>query len=176
MKALIIAVAAVILLASAMNSYAIAIGSPYLDDNTLKLPEEQSATYTIVLQNIEKSDARLDVILNSNFAEIVDKKDVYVVPAGVTDYPVTFKITQPEGAKLGDVYTIDYEVSSKNADGSLPMALGITKSFRVEIVKNPEKFYFGSYLRENGLLWLLLFAMLIGYAWYVRNERKKKQK
>ncbi len=169
-------IAAFILLALAANSYAIAVGSPFLQDDTLKIPESHSGSYTIVLQNIEESNANLDVILNSEIAEIVDKKDVYVVPAGVTDYPVTFKITQPEGAKLGDVYTVTYEVKSKDIGGGLPMSLGLTKSFKVEIVKNPEKLYFGIYLREKGLLWAMVFAVLIGYAWYVRNERKKKHK
>ncbi|MBI2664945.1 hypothetical protein HYX10_06425 [Candidatus Woesearchaeota archaeon] len=166
-------VAAIVILALAANAHAIAVGSPYLEENTLKIPEGQTATYTITLQNIEDSDAQA-IVSAAGIAEIIDEKESYIVPAGVTDFPIAFKITPPEDAELGDVYEVSYSVRGGKA-GSLPVGLTLNRKFNVEITKNPDKFYFGTYLREKGFLWMALLITVAGYAWYKRNERKRKK-
>ena len=169
----ILCVAAILMLMLAGSSYAIAVGAPYLEDNTLKVQEGKSATYTITLQNVEESDAYVQVSV-AGIAEIADKKDGYAVPAGKTDFPVTFNIIPPEDAELGDVYEVTYSVRGGKS-GGLPVGLTMNRKLEVEIVKNPDKVYFGSYMRENGMLWAVLLLIVIGYAWYKRNERKRKR-
>jgi len=170
MKAFVIAVILMLMLAT--NSYAVAVGSPYLEDNTLKIQEGKTATYTITLQNVNKADIQVKVIVNG-IAEIVDGKEFYEVKAGNTNFPVTFKITPPEDAELGDTYNVGYSIIPKGPGGFI--GLTMNREVKVEIVKNPDKVYFGSYMRENGLLWLVLLVIVIGYAWYKRNERKRKK-
>lgn len=170
MKAFVIA--AILMLALATTSYAIAVGSPYLEDNTLKIQEGKTATYTITIQNVGKTDLKVKVLV-SGIAEIVDEKEFYEVKAGNTNFPITFKITPPEDAELGDTYDVGYSVRPVSSGGFIGITLN--KEIKVEIVKNPDKVYLGSYLRENGLLWLVIFAAVIGYAWYKRNERKRKK-
>lgn len=172
MKAILLVIGLFCVLA--MHVTAVAVGSPYLPDNTMKIPEELSGEYTITLQNVGETEVFYRVKLNSNIAEIVDEKDVYVVGAGVTNFPVTFRV-EPGDASLGEVYDIEYVVTAAESEGTLPVALGIAKHFKVEIVQNPDKVYFGSYMRDNGLLWGFLFIVIVGYVWYKRNERKKKR-
>ena len=170
MKAFVIA--AILMLALATTSYAVAVGSPYLEDNTLKIQQDKTTTYTITIQNTAETDIRVKVRV-SGIAEIVDEKEFYEVKAGNTNFPVTFKITLPKDAELGDTYNVGYSVIPVGTGGFVGLTLN--KEVKVEIVKNPDKVYLGTYLRENGLLWLVIFAVVIGYAWYKRNERKRKK-
>ena len=164
-----------VLLLLASNAYAIAVSSPYLENNVLRLQEETSTTFTLVLQNIEERDEEIQITVTSEAASLENPKEFYVIPAGNTNFPVNLKIVPPKNAKLGDTYRVEYSVHSRTVGSGFPIAVGINKRFTVEITKNSEKFYFGSYLRENGLLWITIFAILIGYVWYKRNEKKKRK-
>jgi len=159
-----------------INVYAIAVGSPYLGDNTLKIPEGSTGVYVFTLQNIGEGDEIVTIHVSGKGVELVDEKDEYVIKSGDTNFPLTLNI-DPGNAILGDVYEVSYSVKPISAEGTaFPIAVGITKRFKVEIIKDPNKLYLGSYLSENGLIWVVVLITVIGYAWYKRNERKKKKK
>src|SRR3989338_5154674 len=112
-----------------LEVYSVGISSPYLENNTLKLIKGQSTMYTITLQNSEDIDINVKINYDSNIAKIIDYKEVYTLPAGKIDTQISFNITAPEKARIGDVYSVSYSMRplSISGGGTLPITMGIAK-------------------------------------------------
>lgn len=139
MKKLVILLPIILLLFS-LKIYAVGISSPYLVNNTIKLMEGKSTIYTINLQNTEDIDIDVSITYSSEIAKIIDYKERYTLPAKKLDTKISFNITAPIDAKIGDTYTISYSMKSlgSSGDGLLPMTTGMSKKFNVEIIKDPD--------------------------------------
>ena len=171
----LISAAALLIMAAAAT--AIGVSTPFLENNVLQLAEGHSTQFTIVLQNVEESEvtARLDYTSDGNIASIIDYKKLYVLPAKSVDTKATFDITAPEKAKIGEVYEVKFTVAPAHAQagGTIALVGGISKSFKVEITRDPNKFYLNYYIAETGWLWGIVILILAGYVAYGVYKRKK---
>ncbi len=129
----------------AAEATALAVSTPFLENNVLQLPEGKSTQFTIVLQNADENDvqAKLGYSSDSNIARIIDYKESYILPAKSVDTKLTFNITAPENAEIGDVSEVRFTVSPAQAQegGTIAMLVGISKNFKVIIIRDPIKFY-----------------------------------
>ena len=125
------------------NAGAIGVGTPFLPQDTLKLPQDTQTTYTIELQNTAENEVEFEIQLSGGgVASFSEPKNKFIVPANNLKYPVILNITPPESAGLGDIYKVEFSVVANDRQGSFPMAVGMSKKFTVEITKNENKFYF----------------------------------
>lgn len=157
---------------------AIGVSTPVLTDSTIEVAEGSGpAFFTITLQNVEENDAPVRITYGSDtdIAKIIDYKEVYVLPAKSLDTKVTFNITLPESARINDVYEIRYTVAPMSAQsgGMLSVVAGISKSLKVRVSRNPDKFYLGLYLQETGKMWVVILLIVIAYAAHSIHKRKK---
>ena len=159
-----------------LEVYSVGISSPYLENNTFKLIKGQSAIYSINLQNTEDIDVEVKISYDSNIAKIIDYKEVYTLPAGKLDTQISFNITAPEKARIGDIYTVSYSMKplSMGGGGTLPIAMGIAKHFNVEIAKDPNS-------ADAPVLWHYaafagVFVILIMLFSFMRKKPKKTKK
>ncbi len=116
---------------------AIGIVTSYLENNILEIMEGTSETYEIQLQNTEE-ETEVKLVLDNEIAEIIDYKEKYILPAGISNTPVIFDITAPKDAKVGEEYVISYymeQISTKG--GTVPFGVKINKHFTVKIIENP---------------------------------------
>lgn len=173
-------ISAIALLVMASGATAIGVSTPFLEKNVLQLAEGHSTQFTITLQNVEESEvtARLDYSSDDNVANIPGYKQLYVLPAKSVDTKATFNITAPEKAKIGEVYEVRFTVSPAQAQagGTIALVGGISKSFKVEIIRDPNKFYLNYYIAETGKLWGIVALILACYVAYGVYKRKKKRK
>lgn len=149
---------------------AIGIGSPYLKDKVLLLPEKESTIYTITLQNTGP-EVKVRINLNSegDVARIVDGKEFYVLPQGSIDTSVSFNISAGN-ATPGKKFRVEYSMEPLSSEGM--MSIGIRKGFDVKIVEKSGKLYLRHYLALTAIL-----VLAIGiYIWKVRYEEKPKRK
>ncbi|MBI2550474.1 hypothetical protein HYV83_04825 [Candidatus Woesearchaeota archaeon] len=176
---LFVALAAIFALTATIEAYALGVSTPYIENNILGVTEGKSVMFTITLQNVEKEDmrARVDSSSDGNIASIIDHKDVYVLPAGSLDTKVTFNITAPEKAKIGDVYDFRFTVAplQTQAGGLISVLPGISRSFKVVITRDSNKFYLNYYLTETGKLWGIVLLVLAGYIAYGIYKRRKSK-
>ncbi len=148
---------------------AIGIVTTYLEDNTLELMEGKSATYEIKLQNTEE-ETEVRLVMDSEIAEIIDYKETYVLPKGVSNTPVAFNITAPKDAKVGDEYVIGYYMEPMSGKGGLiPLGIRINKQLKVRIIEDPNKSHIKDYLIGG------IIAAIISVLFFIVNKRKHKK-
>ena len=178
----IFVLAAASMIAAASLAGAIGISSPFLDKNTMDLAEGTGTTFTIALQNIEKTDmtVKFDYTSDKGIANVIDYKEVYLLPAGTVDNKIVFNITAPKDARINDMYEVRYSVLPQQSTGStIAFTPGIGRSFKVVITKDPNKFYLANYIQEKGMMWAVIVLVLISYVAYgayKRRRQKRKQK
>lgn len=170
------ALAAIFALTGAIGAYAFGVSTPVIENNILGLAEGKSTTLAITLQNVEKEEMRVRVDSSSegNVASIIDPKEAYVLPAGSLDTKVTFNLTAPKAAKIGDVYEFRFTVAplQAQAGGLISVVPGISRSFKVVITRDPNKFYLNYYLTETWGLWGIVLIVLAGYLAYGIYKKK----
>jgi len=115
--------------------YSFGVGTPYLENNTLKLEPGQSYTYTITIQNNE--DLQFDVQIKYNS----DNNIAYLIPANMHILPKTFnnvynfQIQIPKEAKPGDLYVLSYAAKPLlNVSGQVPMVVEIARKVTILVV------------------------------------------
>jgi len=137
---------------------AIGIVTNVLENNTLELMEGTSITYQIQLQNTEE-EMKVRLVLNSEIAKIMDYKEEYILPKGVSHTPVIFNITAPKNANVGDEYTINYYVEPLSAKGgAIRFGIKMNKNFKVKIIENPNK---PEPSKENHLYKVIIGSLLL---------------
>lgn len=171
-------ISAIALLIMAAPATAIGVSMPFLENNVLQLAEGHSAQFTIILQNVEESEVavRLDYASDGNVAGIIDYRQLYMLPAKSLGTKAMFNITAPQKAEIGDVYEVKFTVSpvQAQAGGAIGFVGGISRSFKVVIIRDPNKFYLNYYIAETGWLWGIVVLILAGYVAYGVYKRKKK--
>ncbi len=159
---------------------ALGVSTPVLQDNTIEVPERAESTmFTISLQNGDQQNISVKVLYSSDsgIANVIGYKDVYFLPSGAGT-SVTFNITLPQSAKVNDEFTLSYTVIpvSAQSGGLIPLSAGISRSIKVKVSKNPDRFYLGYYIQETGKTWLVVMAVLAAYVAYSIRKRRKRGK
>lgn len=150
---------------------AIGIVSSVLQNNTLELMQGTSITYQIQLQNTGE-ETKVRVVSNSEIAKIVDYKEEYTLPKGVSHTPVMFNITVPENADVGDEYAVNYYVEPLSAEGgAIRFGIKMNKNFIVKIIENPDK---PEASKGNYLYTLVIGSLLLVFFLIIYTKKHKK--
>ncbi len=161
----------------ASEGHAVGVSIPFLEENILQVPEGGATLFTITLQNVESEDVlvKVDYSSDSDIAKIIDHKQAYLLPAGSVDNKVTFNISIPENANIGDIYSVKLTVAplKPGAGGTISVLAGISRNFKVQVTRAPDKFYFGQYLKEQGMMWAVVVLVLAIYVVYSIRKKKK---
>ncbi len=159
---------------------ALGLSGPFLEDNTFDVQEGKSATMQLVLQNTNDEPVLTVFALSSdeNIANVIDPKPSYLLPPKSSNTTITLNIISPPGAKIGSIYQVKYSFGpvEPSSGGTIAFIPGISMAFKVKIVRDPDKFYFGYYLKENGLMWLVIMLVVACYVAYGIYKRKQNGK
>jgi hypothetical protein len=142
---------------------AVGIVTDYLNDNTLNLVDGSSTTFKILLQNVDSEELKVRVGIDSDIAQIIDYKDVYTLPPGVSNTPVLFNITSPKNAKVVEIYTVSYHMEPQSAGGgTVAIGMRMNKDFKVRIIKDPNKLYPEDYFARAILIAVIIILVVVG--------------
>lgn len=159
---------------------ALGVSAPFLEDNTLMVQDGKATTIQLVLQNTNDEPVTTLFSLSSdeNIANVIDPKPSYLLPPKSSDTIITVNITSPSGAKIGSLYNVKYSFGpvEPSTGGTISFVPGISRAFKVKIVRDPDQFYFGYYLKEKGLMWLVILLIVVCYVAYGVYKRKKKKR
>ena len=159
---------------------ALGVSGPFLESNTLDVQDGKATTMQLVLQNTNDEPVLTVFALSSegDIANVIDRQSSYLLPPKSINTVIVLNITAPQGAKIGSIYEVKYSFGpvEPSTGGIIAFAPGISRSFKVKIVRDPDRFYLGYYLKEKGLMWLVILLILIGYVWYGFHKKKSKRK
>jgi hypothetical protein len=152
---------------------AISVSSDYLVNDTMVLIESTSKIYKIVLQNPTNYEIGMKLDYEKTFIKVIDYKEVYILPPKEM-YTVQFNVTAPE--EIG-VYTIGYTVSEVEPGGfgGVPIRLKINRNFKLNVVKNPDKFYINNDYVAYAVI-ILIFLLYIIKKKYAKKRTRQKNK
>jgi len=121
---------------------ALAVASDYLEKNTLQLVEENSTIYSIRLQNPDSYELRVKVDYDKGLMQAIDFKDEYVLQSAETAR-IEFNITAPKYKKGKNIFPLSYTVHQLSGAGGSGVGFSpqISKGFKLEVMKNPGRFY-----------------------------------
>ena len=135
----------VLVILLSFNSLAFAVTSYYGAGNPLILnPGESQLVQAFGLQNmVGNQDMTIRVEQASGFeiAEILDSSLDYKVPYGRKDVYINMKVTVPEDAKIGDIYSIGANFRSlvTGEGGNVQLTAGIGNSIVVVVGERVEE-------------------------------------
>ena len=159
---------------------ALGISGPFLEDNTLEVQDGKATTMQLVLQNTNDEPVLtlFSMSSDSDIARVIDPQPSYLLPPKSISTVIVLNITAPPNAKIGNIFNVKYSFGpvEPSAGGTIAFVPGISRSFKVKIVRGPDKFYFGYYLKEKGLMWLVILLILAGYVAYGIYKKKRKRK
>jgi len=127
---------------SILDAEALSVASNYLEDNTLKLVEGNSTVYSIRLQNPDNEELRVKVDYDKGFMRAIGFKDEYILQPEET-VRIEFNVTAPKYVKNENIFTLSYTVHQLSGAGGTGLGFSpkISKGFKLEVLKNPDRFY-----------------------------------
>jgi len=130
-----------------MDAKALGIAGGYLPNDTMEVGLGEEQMYTLWLQNVESQDTTVSTKIESELAglaSIIDKKDVYIVPANSTNTTIKLRITMPNNQSLlGKKFKIVFRATQENVSstgGNIAFGVGIGYSFYVKAVQKEQSF------------------------------------
>ncbi|MBI2650710.1 hypothetical protein HYX04_05375 [Candidatus Woesearchaeota archaeon] len=161
-------------LESSLSAKALAVASDYLEDNTLTLTEENSAIYSIRLQNPDSYEQMVKVDYDNQFMKALDFKEEYTLPPQ-SSIRIEFNATAPKYDKNNNLFVVSYTVHQLTgpSGGGIPFLTKINKSFKLKVIKNPSKFHIDYDYAAYAVIALafLLYVFRKKRAWK-RSKRK----
>jgi len=129
-------------IALVLDVEALAVASDYLEGNTLKLVEGNSTIYSIRLQNPDSYELRVKVDYDKGFMRAIGFKDEYILQPEET-VRIEFNVTAPKYVKNENIFTLSYTVHQLSGAGGTGLGFSpkISKGFKLEVLKNPDRFY-----------------------------------
>lgn len=115
---------------------AISVASDYLANDTFELVEGTSKLYSIRLQNPTQQEVAVRIDYDASFMQIINYKEVYILPPKESGYRILFNVTAPKDQGL---YKVGYTISEvEPSSGGLPIRLKINRNFNLKIVELPK--------------------------------------
>ena len=139
---------------SAMFAYSFGLGTPYLDNNTLRLEPGQSYNYVLNIQNGD--DIEFDVDFNyssdGDIARLVSL-DRHILPR-TYDNKAVIEIKIPDDAAIGTLYSLAYSAKPIiNQTGQVMMTVEIKRSLSILVVDKNGQGRKSSFI-DNAQAWL----------------------
>ncbi len=164
MKILIFALFIAVL---SLNAGALSVVSDYLVNDTLLIEEGSSKLYGARLQNPGSEEIYLQITYDNTTAKIIGYEEINAVPPQ-SSKPILFNVSAPPKAKPGKIYIISYTVHELSGSGQgVPILLKISKSLKVKIIKDPDKFYIDElkqFIPQAAILGVILFFLIMKFA------------
>jgi len=159
-----------ILVALIYNVDALAVASDYLVNDTLELIEGTSKLHGIRIQNPTNQEMTVKLVYDTNFLSVLDYQNEYVIPPK-DNYKIFFNVTA-KNVKPDETYNIGYTVHQLSGGGSgVPILIKIGKSFKLKVIRIPNKIYVEDYYPHISYAALgLVFSFLL----YRKKFRKGK--
>ena len=165
------------------NVNALAVASDYLKDKTMQLKDGTSTLYGIRIQNSGSEEASFQLTYDDSIAKVIDYKEIYTIPPSSKE-SILFNISVPKNLRPGDTFTVSYTIHQLEGGGSgVPILLKIGKNFKVEIIKNPDKFYIDElyvYYPQAIIVLIIISIIAIKIFWkkskYGKIKVNKKRK
>ena len=128
--------------APVLDVKALAVASDYLENNILKLVEGNSTIYSIRLQNPDNEELIVKVDYDEGLMRAIDFKEEYILQPKET-VRIEFNVTAPKYVKNENTFTLSYTVHQLSAagGGGVGFSPKISKGFKLEAVRNQERFY-----------------------------------
>lgn len=172
MKAIVLILLGLILV---LDVNALAVASDYLEGNTLNVTEETSKIYSIRLQNPYDYEIKVGVEYDRGIMQALDFKEEYTLePKSSTK--IEFNVTAPKYIKGKDSFTLSYTVyqTSGAGGGGLGFSPKLSKSFKLRVIKSPDRFYIDPLYITLGVM-ALAFLLFI-YRKNIRNLAKSRNR
>ncbi|MFH1181906.1 MAG: hypothetical protein V1702_03025 [Candidatus Woesearchaeota archaeon] len=164
----------------AHGAAAVAVSTPYLENNIIQVYKGGSTLFTITLQNVKETDevVRLAYTSDMDVVKALDYKELYKLPAGSIDTEVTFNITAPFNSLPGDTYDFRFSVAPVDTDarGTIALLPGISRGIKVQVISPPKKPGFGQTLMDQGIVLGVLILVAVAYFGYIMMHGKKRKK
>jgi len=168
-KSLLLAFCLVLTLTSVVSAFG--VSTPYWKENPLNMAPGESATVTLVLQNMIGTE---DVTLRASFTDdgngvalLVDENLDYYVPLGRDDVAVPIKINIPEDEQKGGIRNIKLlftQVATDNS-GLVSVVGGFTADFPINIVDVEESSFYVAPAETSGLkmsvFWIWIVSLIV---------------
>jgi hypothetical protein len=158
---------------------AIGVAAPYSGS---ELPLEMYAgEERIVGLELQNWDIEGDIVFNGT---ILSGREIASLVDGEVNVPYQVKtptemiVKIPKGAKVGDVYNIQYEFKQIGGEGEgmVVFSQGIERNFDVNIIEKPRT----DLGKEIGIIWMILgvvlIVILIVIIWFVVKSRRDKKR
>jgi len=140
MKVVVLILVSLVLI---LNVNALAVASDYLEKNRLQLLEDTSTIYSIRLQNPDSHDSIVKVTYNDNYMKAINFKEEYILPPK-SSTRIEFNVTAPKYNKNNNIFDLSYTVHQLSGPGGgegVSFLTKISKSVKLEVVKNPSKLH-----------------------------------
>ena len=149
-----------------INAGALSVVSDHLANDTLLLEEGSSKIYGVRLQNPGSEEIRLQITYDKDTSSIVDYEETYAVPPQ-SSKPIFFNVSAPPGANPGKTYLVSFTVHELSGSGQgVPILLKISKSLKVKIIKDPDKFYIDElkqFIPQAAIAGVILILVIIKF-------------
>jgi LPXTG-motif cell wall-anchored protein len=144
-----------------MNSvYALAVSSPYWNDNPLTISPGESKDFQLVLKNnagAEEVTVTAEISQGADIAVITDAVKTYTAPAG-GDAVINLRVSVSPESPLGGSYPVKLSfktVTSGNQGGAVGIGSAIDQNIPVVIVEKPKA------PATNNTTWYLVVGVII---------------
>ena len=130
-------------LALVLDARALSVASDYLEGDKLTLVEGASKIYSIRLQNPDSNEMRVRVDYDKDHMKLIDSKEEFTLPPE-SSTRAEFNVTAPEYRKNNNLFPISYTVHqvSGGGGGGASFLGRINKNFNLEVIRDPDRFYF----------------------------------
>jgi len=119
---------------------AIAVSGPYYGEQMLEISPGVIKDFNLIIQNMDgDSDIKykVKIVNGSEFVEILEDSDEYLVPLGSNDIPVNLRVSIPEDT-LFDEYLVRVAfapISGGEGGGMIQIALGMSWDFKINVIE-----------------------------------------
>lgn len=148
------------------------------NERPLYLQPGESKDIFFELQNMVGADDlnfKVQVSKGSEFIEIIDKNEIYSVPANTQNIKVNVKVTMPSNAGIGERHKITLSFIAANPSSS-GFSLGSVFDKSFDIVVPEEKTVVEEVKKTsgNGYLYLLIAIIILALIiWFVSKSKKE---
>lgn len=156
------------------NVIGLGVVSDFLENDTMILQDGESKFHKIRIQNPTEYNTFIKLTYDDTYIKIFNYQEEYtILPNSMQQ--ITFNVSVPE-ERVGQEYKASFTIHQLSGSGpGVPVLIKIAKSFKIRIVKDPNKFYIDELYKYIPIvaviliLILLFFMKELGVDKYIKN-------
>jgi len=159
---------------------AFAVSSTYMKDKQLYIMPGGTSEVRFLLQNGDGNDVNVMANIQSvsGVAQIIDKREVYLIPAG-TDQAIYVNIIVPSNASIGEKYpvSVSFDIKPIVPGQALSFGSSINQNFEVNVGIRPgEEPPIKKKIKIDWILILVILILILAGIIIIVNYLSKKRK